>query len=181
MPAVNDSYEYKHLECPESWVNAILQQYAAFFWELVGTQTVVSKESHLERGKGLFDSDVIYSVTTAERFVTLDLKRSRNLPNYEKIKVIESQCMSIYIDLNKLGCSPVDNYETMPPMEDMGLISKIVVYYILVSLFVFPAYLYWKHSKKRNKEKLEERLTNHRGLKAQLNQLLDQNRGILNI
>ena len=147
----------------------------------MGTQTVVSKESHLERGEGLFDSDVIYSVITTERFVTIDLKRSRNLPKYEKIKEMESQCMSIYIDLNKLGCSPVDNYETMPPMEEMDLIGKIVLYVILVSLWVFPAYLYWKWSKKRNKEKLEERLTNHRCLKAQLNQLLDPNRGILNI
>lgn len=83
-------FEYKHIECEENIVNFVIEVYQNFYWEVVGTQTVVSKESHLEEG-GIFESDKVYSVTTEERFVTIDFKRGKNRPNLEEIKSIERE------------------------------------------------------------------------------------------
>lgn len=68
-------YEYKHMECAQIpvLVDHATNEYAKFFWESTGTQTVVSKESHLESGE--FNPDNLYSVTTTERFVALDFRR----------------------------------------------------------------------------------------------------------
>ena len=82
-------FEYKHIECEEDLVNLVMEVYQNFYWEVVGTQTVVSKDSHLEKG-GFLD-DNIYSVTTEERFVTLDFKRGKSIPNLEEIKSIERE------------------------------------------------------------------------------------------
>lgn len=45
-------YEYKHVECPQdsTWVDVVTNDHTKFYWELTGTQTVVSTDSHLEVG-----------------------------------------------------------------------------------------------------------------------------------
>ena len=116
--------EYKHLECPQSWVNALLNQYSIFFWNLVATQVVVSKESHLERG-GMFDTDTIYSVTTTERFATIDLKRRRDIPYLDYIKQYEQRYMQICGNLIDLGCTPLDNYTSPPPVKGIGCLGAL--------------------------------------------------------
>lgn len=105
-------FEYKHLEVPQvsSIVDIVVNDHAKFWWELGGAQTIVSKESHLKSGEGLFDSDTIYSVTTTERFVALDFKRATNLPNLAKVKQVEQEYFQTCVALRSLGSSPLDNY-----------------------------------------------------------------------
>ena len=81
--------ENRHIQCGEHSVNSVLKEHGMFYWELVGTQVIVSKESHLEPG-GFIDAilendEVIYSVVTEERFATVDLKRDKSIPDYEKV------------------------------------------------------------------------------------------------
>jgi len=163
-------FEYTHLECPQSWVNTILEQYSLFYWDLVGTQTVVSKESHLERG-GLFDSDTIYSVTTTERFATIDLKRRRSIPNIDKIRTIEHKYFQLCNNLLDLGCSPLDNYAP-PPQKGTGCLG--VGLYIL---WIFPGILYSRKVKAENQRKLAE----WQRLKAELDNLVTSNKQLLNV
>lgn len=162
-------FEYKHLECPQSWVDTILGMYTLFYWDLVGTQTVVSKESHLEQG--LFDSDTIYSVTTTERFATIDLKRRRSIPNIDKIRTIEHKYFQLCNNLLDLGCSPLNNYAP-PPQKGIGCLG--VGLYIL---WIFPGILYSRKVTAENQRKLAE----WQRLKAELDNLVTSNKQLLNI
>jgi hypothetical protein len=163
-------FEYTHLECPQSWVNSILQQYAMFYWELVGTQTVVSKESHLERG-GLFDSDTIYSVTTTERFATVDLKRDLNRPNLDKVRTLETQYFDICNDLMKMGCSPVNNYSP-PPSKSIG-ITGILLY----CCYIIPGIWYSSKVKSDN----QKTLARYQQVKGKLDKFIKANNQLLNV
>ncbi|TRZ52914.1 MAG: hypothetical protein D4S01_02155 [Dehalococcoidia bacterium] len=165
-----EAFEYKHLECPQSWVDAILKQYSLFYWDLVATQIVVSKESHLEGG-GLFDSDTIYSVTTTERFATIDLKRKRSIPNIKRIKDAERKYFQLCSNLIGLGCSPVDNY-TPPSEKSIGCLGAG-----LYIFFVFPGILYSRKVKADNEIKLLE----YQRLKTELDSLVTTNKQLLNI
>jgi len=162
-------FEYTHLECPQSWVNSILQQYGMFYWELVGTQTVVSKESHLERG-GLFDSDTIYSVTTTERFATVDLKRDMNRPNLDKVRTLQTQYFDICNDLMKIGCSPVTNYGP-PPSKSIGIFGLILYCWII------PGIWYSGKVKADN----QKTLAKHQAAKGKLDKLIKANNQLLNV
>jgi len=165
-----EAFEYKHLECPQSWVDAILREYSSFYWDLVATQTVVSKESHLERGK--YDSDTIYSVTTTERFSTIDLKRKRSIPNIERIKEAERKYFQLCGSLIGLGCSPVDNYTTPPLEKSIG--CGIVLLYIFG---IFPGILASQKIKADN----ERNLLEYQRLKTELDGLMTTNKQLLNI
>lgn len=103
-------FEYKHIECPQesAAVDLVVNEHAKFYWELINTQTVVSKESHLE--EGTFNSDNLYSVTTTERFVTMDLRRPTDIPDLQKIRELEQRYFHICAGLRNLGSSPYDNY-----------------------------------------------------------------------
>lgn len=172
MTMANEAaYEYKHLECPQSWVNAVLRQNSIFWWELVATQVVVSKESHLESG-GIFDPDTIYSVTTTERFATVDLRRRKNLPNLNSILNSEYQYFEKSGQLINLGCSPLDDYNSPPPEKGIGCLG--VFLYIL---YIFPGILYSKKVKSDN----EKRLLEYRQLKSELDSLLVSYRQFLNL
>lgn len=168
-----EAFEYEHIECPQSWVNAILQQYQIFYWDLVGTQTIVSKESHLERGgSGLFDDpDAIYSVTTTERFATIDLRRKRDIPKIDKIKELENRHSQICSSLINIGCSPLGNWGP-PPEKGIGCLGLG-----LYILGIIPGVLYSRKVKKDN----EERKLAYQNLRAELDNLLATNRQLLNI
>lgn len=108
------STEYRHIKCEEGAVNAVLRQHGLFYWELMQTQTVVSKESHLEPAtfvdEILGNGDTIYSVTTEERFATVNLKRDKGIPNYTAIRSVEAQYFGLVRQLEALGGSVVDSY-----------------------------------------------------------------------
>lgn len=166
-----EALEYKHLECPQSWVNAILGEYSLFYWDLVATQVIVSKESHLERG-GLFDSDQIYSVTTTERFATVDLKRRRDIPNLDTIRSVEHRYMEITGQLIRLGCTPLDNFATLRSGKGIGCLGIF-----LYCLVIIPGVLYSLKIKKDNDRTALE----CQQLRAELDGLLTQYRPYLNM
>jgi len=171
-PGRAEGLEYKHLECPQSWVNAILGEYSLFFWDLVATQVVVSKESHLEKGQGFFDSDDIYSVTTTERFATIDLKRRRDIPNLETVRNVEHRYVAITGELIDLGCSPVNNFAGPPYRKGIGCLG-IFLYF----LWIFPGVLY-QQKVKRDNQKI---VLACQQLQAELDGLLTQYRPYLNM
>lgn len=166
-----EAFEYAHLECPQPWVDAVLQQYSLFYWDLVATQTIVSKESHLERG-GLFDSDAIYSVTTTERFATIDLKRNRNIPKIDKIRDVEGKHFQLCDSLIELGCSPVDNFGP-PPKRSIGFWG-VMLYIFGV---VIGGILYHRKIRREN----ERKLAKYQQLRAELDDLVTANKKLLNV
>lgn len=112
------TYEFKHIKCSVDYTQPIVEQHQLFFWEMLGTDTVVSKESHLEDG-GIFDSDTIYSVTTTERFTTIDFRRNKDIPQLSEVKSIESRYFSIINRLERMGSSALNDYST-PPQRNLA-------------------------------------------------------------
>jgi hypothetical protein len=140
------------------------------FWEVVGTQTVVAKESHLARGE--YNPDNLYSVTTTERFVAIDLRRATDTPNLAKIRQVEREYFQLCAELGNLGCSPLDNYASPTAMD---INWKTVL--ILLLLF-WPALIWYFYSKNK---KLKQAVTSWQSRKPRLDGLLQDNRSILNL
>ena len=165
-------FEYKHVECPQvpAWVNVVTNDHAMFYWELTGTQTVVSVESHLE--SSIFTPDTLYSVTTDERFVTMDFKRATDIPNLPRIKEVEREYFQICVALVNLGSSPVNNYST-PPKKEINWTWLIV-------LGSFSALIgsVWYYRSKDKKHK--EAIAQWTSFRASRDELLQENRAILN-
>ena len=163
------SYEYKHVKCGVDVVQSVIEQHRLFYWELKGTNTVVAKESHLERGGTVFDYDSIHSVVTDERFSTIDFQRSKNIPRLSEIKSVESHYFSIVAQLENLGCSSLDNYATPPPKKYLfSLLSIIFCWTVL--LLALPFML------KENKDAYKK----WQFLKREIDSLVENNRQLLN-
>lgn len=164
-------YEFKHVKCNVDEVQAIVSQHQIFFWEVVGTNTVVSKESHLETG-GIFDSNTIYSVTTNERFSTIDFRRAKDIPQIAEIKSVESQYFSLVSRLENLGSSALNNYATPPRMQ-----FSWIVFIVLLILDIIPGVIYWVLKSKKYKRICGE----WQMLKSELDLLVNNNRQLLNV
>ena len=165
-------YEYKHMEIAQDQrlVDVVTNAHAMFYWELQATQTVVSKEAHLESGK--FNPDNLYSVVSTERFVTLDFRRPTNIPNLPKIKQIEREYFELCASLVNLGCSPLANYSDRPPMRFNPLI-----FLLLLGIWVIPGVWYlWRANKKRL-----EATEQSRELRARLDRLISNNKTVLSV
>jgi hypothetical protein len=165
-------FENKHLEVPQvpAIVDLVTNQYGMFFWEVAGTQTIVAKESHLESGE--YNQDNLYSVTTTERFVAIDLRRATDTPNLSKIKDVERQYFQISAELSNLGASPLDKYASPPGMainwKSVGLLL----------IFFWPALVWYFYSKNK---KLKQAIASWQSLKPRLDALIGDNRSILNL
>jgi hypothetical protein len=190
-------FEYKHVECPQipALVDVVTNDHAKFYWELTGTQTVVAKESHLESGE--YNSDNLYSVITTERFVALDFKRGTDIPQFQRIKQVETNYFQICASLRNLGGSPLDAYG-MPDFS-FNLLEAFILplfnpgYYFWtmtygpfrdikktgIAGFLWSPYGYWKV--KHGHHGLEEKARQFNSLKAELQHLLDSNKEILNV
>lgn len=162
-PAAN---EFKHIKCATDDVQAVINQHQMFYWEVTGTNTVVSKESHLE--SGMF-TDSIYSVTTEERFSTIDFKRDKHLERLPEIKAIESQYFSIIAQLEHLGSSALDNYVTPPAFSFL---------YRLYAWFPGYGWMLKLVPSFRNQTASYEKW---KALKPELNSLINSNRQLLNL
>lgn len=165
-------YEFKHLNCAVDEVQAIISQHQLFFWEVVGTNTIVSKESHLEAGNIFLESDTIYSVTTTERFSTIDFRRAKDIPGLSEIRSVESQYFSIVGQLENLGSSALDNYATPPPMK-----FNWIAFLLLCMFYVIPGVLYWR-SKTKGHARIRDEWAR---LKAEFDALVNDNRDLLNV
>ncbi|MFN7964033.1 MAG: hypothetical protein U0002_22410 [Thermoanaerobaculia bacterium] len=166
------AYESKHVKCHFDLVQKVVEQHQLFFWEMLGTSTVVSKESHLESG-GAFDSDSLYSVTTTERFSTVDFRRAKNLPGLvDTIKPLESSYFSLVGRLEELGSSCLDDYAT-PPAQDFSW----GIFLLLCCLYVFPGVLYWRAKQRRYAQVCAQ----WSAWKSELDNLVSENRAVLNL
>jgi hypothetical protein len=152
-------------------VDTVTNDHAKFYWEVTGTQTVVSRESHLE--SGLFNPDNLYSVTTSEHFVAIDLRRATNTPNLARIKEVEREYFQLCASLANLGASPLNNYST-PPSKDINF--AMLGCLALFSAFILGiVYYLWKDQEHK------KAIAQWSNLKARLDRLLQENRAILNI
>lgn len=170
--AQHPTYEVKHVTCNVDKVQAIINQHQIFFWEVMATNTVVAKESHLEAGKGILDYDTIYSVTTEERFSTIDFRRSSAIPNLARVREIEQQYFNIVQQLESMGCSIHDNYSTLPPKK-----INWIKAYLLFAIWIYPGIRYIQKID-REYEALRgkwERLT------TEMNSLINDNYHVLNL
>lgn len=91
-------YETKVIQVHPDYEDAAIKKFELFGWECAQSQTVKTKDSHLEQGFG----DSIVSVTETETFVKLTFKRQLNLANYDRLKELEEQ----YDDAGALGDPP---------------------------------------------------------------------------
>ena len=73
-----------------------------FGWELMSSQTVDNKDSHLEERW-----DGIYSVTESTNYVKLIFRRNKNMPRYEELAALEEE-------LEKLKAARNSNHDLEP-------------------------------------------------------------------
>lgn len=170
-PDRSSRYEYRHLECPQPWTDTVIQQFAMFLWELVATQTVVSKTPSVTQGIELWEGYTVYLHETAtERFTTIDLRRDVGHPDVITIKALEEEYFGICGPLMELGCSPVDvgSYGP-PPKQTIGCLG------LFLYLFIVPGVLYHMNINEENKKALAD----YRELEARLEQFMTENRHLL--
>ena len=72
--------------------STMIAKHELFGWELVSSQEILNKESHLEDRSG-----DLYSVITTENYVKLMFQRDTAFPNLDKITLLENE----YWDLHK--------------------------------------------------------------------------------
>lgn len=188
-------FEHRRIQCPDDTdvMNALLQMYQLFYWEPTQTQTVVSRESHLEEPnslmEGLLDESMgektIYSVTTTERFMVINLRRNKDIANLEQIRAIEDEYFRASAELSTLGCSITDNYTTPPP-HDIGIRDILPLFNPFFAFFHFFKWLGQCIRVELYPLKLllgfrKRKLEKHSRLKAKLDQLLETNQMILNV
>ena len=70
--------------------NKLITVMSNFGWSFKSSQEINSAESHLE-GIG----DTVYSVTTRENYVKLVFQRDTTMPNYARIKELETKYTNI--------------------------------------------------------------------------------------
>lgn len=164
-------YETKHVKCGVEDVQAVINQHQLFFWEVVGTNTIVSRDSHLESG-GILDSDSIYSVTVEERFSTIDFKRPKDLPRHQEIKSVEQKYFSIVKQLEALGCSAHDKYTSPPPKQFRW--KGFFLWTLFTTVGGIP---YWIIKSKKDQQIFAQ----WQQIKAKFDSLVEQNRKLLNV
>ena len=106
-----DRWESKVLQISQSQEQKTIKKYERFGWELASSQTVDTKDSHLEdRWDGL------YSVTESTNYVKLTLRRNKNMPHYDELVKLEKQLD----DLKKRRNSNADLDYEVPEGFDYG-------------------------------------------------------------
>ena len=76
-----------------------IDSYQVFGWEVITTQQIYSKDSHLES-----NDDKILNVTETTNFVRILLTRDKNMPNYGELSALQKEYESLnmpYIDAPK--------------------------------------------------------------------------------
>jgi hypothetical protein len=165
------TFEFLHIKCDSDDVQAVINHLQMFFWEVAGTNTIVSKESHLESG-GIFDKDTIYSVTTEERFSTIDFKRDKSISNYAQLKEVETPYFNAVAELERIGCAASDNYST-PPRSRFDTLT----YLFLLIWWIMPGIWY----KRKKAEEHAMLVSKWQTLKPQLDSIVQANSQILNL
>lgn len=89
------SKETKSLSVIPSDEQRTIDEMQAFGWELVSSQEIATKDSHLERR-----GDTLYSVTESENYVKLVFNRDTSIPNYAELDALYRQ----YLEYPNVGC-----------------------------------------------------------------------------
>lgn len=161
-------YEFKHIQCLEGEVNKVLRLHQLFYWEAISTNTVVSRDSHIERGPIPYS---LSSVTITERFATIDFRRDKRRITTELSRA-ESGFFSNAARLAELGCSPADDYAT-PPAVQVSSWEAFLHY----ALFVFPLFIYIANKREEHRAAIDE----WRRCVETMNGILEANVRILNV
>ena len=67
----------------------VIKIFEGFGWEVTNTQTVKTKDSHLENRFGS-----LYSVTESEEYVKITFRRNKNMRHYQEIKALDDEYRS---------------------------------------------------------------------------------------
>ncbi len=147
------SKETKSLSVIPSDEQRTIDEMQAFGWELVSSQEIATKDSHLER-----HGDTLYSVTESENYVKLFFSRDTSIENYAELDVLYRQ----YLEYPNVG-------------RPGGRIKKLLAFILCIT--IWPAgiiYIIWglvKGVQDRNQyanyiisreEKIEELMTESR-------------------
>lgn len=88
QPKANaNRYETKVVQVHPDNEMSTIEKFEAFGWQVAHSQTVETKDSHLERGIG----GSISSVTEHVKYVKLSFRRYLNIPNYARLVELEEQ------------------------------------------------------------------------------------------
>lgn len=174
--------EYKHVKTSENRVNSVMRLHQMFYWEVIGTQTVVSKESHIERDLGDYLTDRKTHVHTEERFTTVDFKRNKNIPNYEKINAVEQKYYRILGEL-RTEVSNIKAKVTILMYKKLSQDFDDIIDGGLEKPFI--PYIYNPNFFERlfglTKERIENYTSHYNELKSELAQFKATNNEILNV
>lgn len=136
-------FETKSITVPPNLVDATIKEYEPFFWELIGTDTVDSSNSHLEKR-----GDEIYSVTERKAYSKVNLRRSLDIPNITKVKELEDEYWSVKSNIQELRASnygDVLSLEITPSLGNDWIFAAgiPIVIGILIGLAWRPALPFW--------------------------------------
>lgn len=113
---------------PENEEN-VISLMSNFGWILKSSQEINTTDSHLENRNG-----DIYNVTTKENYVKLVFTRDTNIPNYSRLKELETKFYNML------------NMEPDAPQFRTGL------FVILFFIYILPGILYCIHYNKKKKQ-----------------------------
>jgi hypothetical protein len=115
-------YEYKHFVVPKGGENKAIKYLSKFHWELVQTQKIDYTKFHLESDY----PDMVFggvqeirSVNERIEYTTIDMRRNKRMPNYDKIVELENEYNSARKSLNLLSPpkNPSDVLEEITPQK----------------------------------------------------------------
>lgn len=113
--------ETKKVQVKPSAEEYTINDMACFGWQLVSSQEVKTKDSHLENRGGS-----IYSVTESENYVNLIFSRETTIPNYNEITKLEKTYNDAIDTINRLNS------------------FKITTCIFMLALLIVPGVLYIK-------------------------------------
>lgn len=91
--------EFKSITVNPNGEQRAIHSYACFGWNLVSSQEIYAKDSHLERRLGR-----LYSVTQTTNYVKLVFERDPSaLPNYAQLRELEKRYHAVALPKKKLN------------------------------------------------------------------------------
>ncbi len=86
VPNNDARWESRSIQIHPAYESEYIEVFETFGWELLSTQTIDKKDSHLENFMGQ-----ITSVTESEKYVKLAFRRNKNMPNYKRLVELQER------------------------------------------------------------------------------------------
>lgn len=86
VPNNDARWESRSIQIHPAYESEYIEVFETFGWELLSTQTIDKKDSHLENFMGQ-----ITSVTESEKYVKLAFRRNKNLSDYKKLAELQGK------------------------------------------------------------------------------------------